>query len=79
MIEMPDMDYGDDEPYSIDDDTLGTCPECGSGLESWGAHSDGDGDLYDLLGCPLCQEERGRANEKWYDDEGEASQEEQAV
>ncbi|NOG65669.1 MAG: hypothetical protein HND46_19810 [Chloroflexi bacterium] len=34
--------------------------------------SDGDGDLYDSLICPLCQEERGRANEKWFGLDGEA-------
>lgn len=65
--------YGDPhEPYSLDDDTWGTCPECGSGLVNEGAMSDGDGDLYDSLICPLCQEERGRANEKWFGLDGEA-------
>lgn len=61
-------EYYDDEPYSLDDDTWGTCHECGSGLENWGAVSDGDGDLYDELGCPLCQEPRGRANEIYLGD-----------
>lgn len=67
-----DSYYGDPyEPYTIDDDTWGTCPECGSGLVNEGAMSDGDGDLYDSLVCPLCQEERGRGNECWVGSDGE--------
>jgi len=64
--------YGEmQEPYMIEEDTgYGTCPECGSYLYNGGAVSDGDGDLYDELICPLCQEQRGRANEHWFDDEG---------
>lgn len=60
------------EPYHLEEDQgWGQCAVCGSYLENWGAHSDGDGDLYDLLGCPLCQEERSRANERWFNNEGE--------
>lgn len=67
----PDDYYPDArEPYYIKGDQgYGTCHECGSGLENWGACSDGDGDLYDELGCPNCQEQRGKANERWLDDD----------
>lgn len=74
---MSDYDYFDPtcggEPYFLEEDQgYGTCPECGSALECGGAVSDGDGSIYDELTCPMCQEERGRANEKWFDDEGES-------
>lgn len=63
---MDDAYYGNPyEPYSLEDDTWGTCPDCGSGLENWGAYSDGDGDLYDLIGCPNCQEEKDREYKIW--------------
>lgn len=74
MTEIIDMFEPDDfdEPYNLEEDQgYGTCPECNSYLENWGACSDGDGDLYDELGCPLCQEPRGRANERWFDAEGD--------
>lgn len=65
--------YGDPyEPYTIEEDQgWGQCPECNSYLYNAGAVSDGDGDLYDELMCPLCQEPRGRANEKWFGLDGE--------
>lgn len=59
------------EPYYLKKDQgYGTCYECGSGLTSEGAMSDGDGDFYDALYCPLCQEMRGKANLIWIDSEG---------
>lgn len=68
------------EPYYLDEDQgYGTCPECGSALENSGAVSDGDGDLYDSLVCPLCQEERGRANERWFGLDGTAYDTEEAM
>lgn len=72
---MDDYDYYEpvrgSEPYFLEDDQgYGSCPECGSALENWGAVSNGDGDLYDEIGCPLCQEARGRANESWFDGAG---------
>lgn len=68
------------EPYFIDEDQgYGTCPECGSALENWGAQSDGDGDLYDALGCPLCQEQRGRAHERWFGLDGNVYDSEEAM
>lgn len=35
----------------------GTCPKCGEHMENDGAHSDGDGDIYDLISCsePYCE------------------------
>ena len=65
-----DDDYYPDanEPYFLSEDQgYGTCPECGSALENWGAVSQGDGDLYDELGCPNCQEPMGKANLIWLD------------
>ena len=64
--------YGDPhEPYYLEEDQgWGLCPECGSGLVNSGAVSDGDGDLYDELNCPLCQEQRGKANQLWFDNSG---------
>ena len=58
MSYEPDPYYGDPhEPYSLDESFYGYCSDCGSGLENWGAHSDGDGDRYDIIGCPNCQDE----------------------
>ena len=70
QIDVDDDPYPPEEPYSQEDIGYGTCPECGSGLYNGGAVSDGDGDLYDELICPLCQEPRGKANQVWIDDEG---------
>lgn len=68
----PDLFGEMQEPYFIEEDTgYGQCPECGSYLYNGGACSDGDGDLYDELICPLCQEQRGRANERWFDEDGD--------
>jgi len=70
---MSDIDLWDEmnEPYFLKEDHgYGTCPECGSYLYNAGAASDGDGDLYDELFCPLCQEPRGKAHEKWIADNG---------
>jgi hypothetical protein len=49
------------EPYEYDptldiDAPYGYCPDCGAPLQNWGAHSDGDGDIYDAIGCPECEE-----------------------
>ena len=66
--EYYDDDY-ENEPYFCHvDHGLGMCSECGSFLENWGAVSQGDGDLYDEIGCPNCQEARGKANEIWLSD-----------
>lgn len=71
ILDVDDDPYPDQEPYIEEEDLgWGTCPECGSYLYNGGACSDGDGDLYDELICPLCQEQRGRANERWFDEEG---------
>lgn len=35
---------------------LGTCPNCGSPLMNWGAASHGDGDIFDEIGCDVCEE-----------------------
>lgn len=77
MSDGPEFDYFDPtcggEPYYLEEDTgWGQCPECNSFLENNGAESDGDGSIFDALYCPLCQERRGKANETWYDDNGEA-------
>lgn len=54
------------EPHFLrEDQGYGKCPECGSFLVNEGAQSDGDGDLYDALYCPNCQELMGKANERW--------------
>jgi len=34
----------------------GFCPKCDYPLTSWGAASDGDGDIYDEIGCDRCEE-----------------------
>lgn len=34
----------------------GFCPKCEYPLTSWGAASDGDGDIYDEIGCDRCEE-----------------------
>jgi len=47
----------------------GVCPQCGAFLRNGGAHSDGDGDLYDLVTCPICDYVE-RANEIWFDAQG---------
>lgn len=71
ILDVDDDPYPDQEPYIEEEDLgWGTCPECGSYLYNGGACSDGDGDLYDELICPLCQEQRGHANERWFDEEG---------
>lgn len=70
MNQQEDYYPEENEPYFLRDDTgLGTCPECGSYLENWGAVSQGDGDMYDELGCPNCQEPRAKANEIWFVDD----------
>lgn len=68
-----DSYYGDPrEPYFLEEDQgYGQCPECSSFLVNSGAVSDGDGDLYDELNCPLCQEQRGKHNLMWIDDDGQ--------
>lgn len=74
-----EFDYSDEyyesgmnEPYMLEDDQgYGTCPECASYLENWGACSDGDGDLYDEIGCPYCQETRGKKYVPGYDPDGD--------
>lgn len=39
------------------DALYGYCPDyCGSPLCNWGAMSHGDGDIYDEIGCDLCEE-----------------------
>jgi hypothetical protein len=68
-------EYVDSEDYPVPyylhaDQGYGTCDYCGSALENSGLCSDGDGDLYDSIVCPNCQEERGRANERWLDEAG---------
>jgi hypothetical protein len=45
-----------DEFDDRDDALYGNCPTCGYPLSNWGAASDGDGDLYDEIGCDACQE-----------------------
>jgi hypothetical protein len=61
----------DDPSYFMESDIgHGRCPLCNSGLENCGAHSDGDGDLYDLIVCPCCGEYEGRANERWFATDG---------
>ncbi len=32
----------------------GRCPDCETPLGNWGAESDGDGGIYDVLGCGEC-------------------------
>lgn len=69
-IDYPDeyYDSGINEPYKLEEDQgYGTCAECGSYLENWGACSDGDGDLYDEIGCPNCQETRWKKYAPGYD------------
>lgn len=66
VIDVDDDPYPPEEPYCQEDIGWGTCPECGCGLYNGGAYSDGDGDLYDALFCPLCQEMQGKANERFY-------------
>lgn len=34
----------------------GFCPKCDYPLTNWGAASDGDGDIYDEIGCDRCEE-----------------------
>jgi hypothetical protein len=34
----------------------GFCPKCQYPLTNWGAGSDGDGDIYDEIGCDRCEE-----------------------
>lgn len=59
------------EPYFKMDDEWGRCPVCNSGFEMCGAHSDGDGDLYDLLVCPSCGEE-SHINMRWISLDGKS-------
>lgn len=47
----PDYDY-----MAELDAIYGTCPQCGTTLQNWGAASHGDGDIFDEWGCPLCEE-----------------------
>lgn len=71
MSDYDHMGFSEDltEPYYEHEDTgWGTCPDCGAYLENWGAVSDGDGDIYDELGCPNCQEAVGQHNLHYYDD-----------
>jgi hypothetical protein len=74
-MEQPEYDYYEpdgSEPYHLKaDQGYGTCGECGSYLENWGACSDGDGDLYDDIGCPNCQETRRKDYAPGYDPDGE--------
>lgn len=55
-----ELDYDDDVGPYYDDDApdseYGRCLHCGAAIQNFGAHSDGDGDLYDLIGCPDCGE-----------------------
>lgn len=58
------LQYTDDGAYfacevcwsQYDAGSLGLCPDCGTPLENWGAASDGNGDIYDEIGCPLCED-----------------------
>lgn len=59
------------EPYTLPETEWGTCPQCGSGLENWGAVSYGDGEMCDEIGCPNCQESIHLINCIYSDDEGE--------
>lgn len=58
------------EPYEPVDNGYGTCPTCESFLENWGAESSGDADIYDVIGCSICEEEIRHANTKWVDAKG---------
>lgn len=44
------------ENYDESGNGYGLCPSCGTPLENWGAASQGDGDIFDEIGCPLCEE-----------------------
>lgn len=50
----------DHEACELVDDTKdrgqGFCPKCDYPLTNWGAASDGDGDIYDEIGCDRCEE-----------------------
>jgi len=46
----------------VPESRYGLCPDCGAPLENWGAASDGDGDIYDEIGCSQCEE----IKEKWH-------------
>jgi hypothetical protein len=52
-------DYEDVEDFVDEehrDQGYGFCPDCGTPLESWGAASHEDGDIFDDIGCPVCGE-----------------------
>lgn len=43
-------------PDETTDRGHGLCPKCDYPLTNWGAASDGDGDIYDEIGCDRCEE-----------------------
>jgi hypothetical protein len=52
-------DYENDEDFIDEehrDQGYGFCSDCRTPLENWGAASHGDGDIFDEIGCPQCEE-----------------------
>lgn len=49
-------DYGLLENWDESGNGYGLCPDCGQPLFNWGAASRGDGDIFDEIGCDLCEE-----------------------
>jgi hypothetical protein len=48
--------YEEPEGEENQDKGYGFCSDCGTPLENWGAASHGDGDIFDEIGCPQCEE-----------------------